>query len=54
MKLVDQLLQLPAQLEDILRRDSIYEELTKVSVPRAAIFCIWDAASIFRSRLKAR
>ncbi len=29
-RLVDQLLRLPAQLEDILRRDSIYEELTKV------------------------
>src|SRR5579862_1312442 len=29
-KLVDQLLHLPSQLEDILRRDSIYEELTKI------------------------
>jgi glucosamine--fructose-6-phosphate aminotransferase (isomerizing) len=29
-KLVDQLLRVPAQLEDILRRDSIYEDLTKV------------------------
>jgi glucosamine--fructose-6-phosphate aminotransferase (isomerizing) len=29
-KLVDQLLHLPRQLEDILRRDSIYEDLTKV------------------------
>jgi glucosamine--fructose-6-phosphate aminotransferase (isomerizing) len=29
-KLVDQLLRLPAQLEEILRRDSIYEDLTKV------------------------
>jgi glucosamine--fructose-6-phosphate aminotransferase (isomerizing) len=28
--LVDQLLRLPAQLEEILRRDSIYEDLTKV------------------------
>jgi glucosamine--fructose-6-phosphate aminotransferase (isomerizing) len=29
-KLVNQLLRLPAQLEEILRRDSIYEDLTKV------------------------
>jgi glucosamine--fructose-6-phosphate aminotransferase (isomerizing) len=29
-KLVDQLLRIPAQLEEILRRDSIYEDLTKV------------------------
>ena len=29
-KLVDQLLHLPSQLEDILRRDSIYEDLTKI------------------------
>jgi glucosamine--fructose-6-phosphate aminotransferase (isomerizing) len=29
-KLVDQLLRVPAQLEEILRRDSIYEDLTKV------------------------
>jgi len=29
-KLVDQLLRVPAQLEDILRRDSIYEDLTKI------------------------
>src|SRR5579883_506424 len=29
-RLVTQLLHLPSQLEDILRRDSIYEELTKV------------------------
>ena len=29
-KLVDQLLHVPGQLEDILRRDSIYEDLTKV------------------------
>ena len=29
-RLVDQLLRVPAQLEDLLRRDSIYEELTKV------------------------
>jgi glucosamine--fructose-6-phosphate aminotransferase (isomerizing) len=29
-KLVDQLLRLPAQLEEILRRDSIYEDLTKI------------------------
>jgi len=29
-KLVDQLLRVPAQLEDILRHDAIYEELTKV------------------------
>jgi len=28
--LVDQLLRIPAQLEDILRRDSIYEDLTKI------------------------
>ena len=28
-QLVDQLLHIPAQLEDILRRDSIYEDLTK-------------------------
>jgi glucosamine--fructose-6-phosphate aminotransferase (isomerizing) len=28
-KLVDQLLRVPAQLEEILRRDSIYEELSK-------------------------
>jgi glutamine---fructose-6-phosphate transaminase (isomerizing) len=30
LKLVDQLLRLPAQLEEILRRDSIYEDLTKI------------------------
>jgi glucosamine--fructose-6-phosphate aminotransferase (isomerizing) len=30
MKLVDQLLKLPAQLEEVLRRDAIYDELTKV------------------------
>ena len=29
MKLVDQLLKLPAQLEEVLRRDAIYDELTK-------------------------
>jgi glucosamine--fructose-6-phosphate aminotransferase (isomerizing) len=29
LKLVDQLLRLPSQLEEILRRDAIYEELTK-------------------------
>jgi glucosamine--fructose-6-phosphate aminotransferase (isomerizing) len=29
-KLVDQLLHIPSQLEDILRRDSIYEDLTKI------------------------
>jgi glucosamine--fructose-6-phosphate aminotransferase (isomerizing) len=29
-KLVEQLVHLPSQLEDILRRDSIYEDLTKV------------------------
>jgi glutamine---fructose-6-phosphate transaminase (isomerizing) len=29
LKLVDQLLRLPAQLEEILRRDAIYEDLTK-------------------------
>jgi glucosamine--fructose-6-phosphate aminotransferase (isomerizing) len=29
-RLVDQLLHLPSQLEDLLRRDSIYDELTKV------------------------
>jgi glucosamine--fructose-6-phosphate aminotransferase (isomerizing) len=29
-QLVDQLLRVPAQLEEILRRDSIYEDLTKV------------------------
>jgi glutamine---fructose-6-phosphate transaminase (isomerizing) len=29
-KLVDQLLHIPGQLEDILRRDSVYEDLTKV------------------------
>ncbi len=29
-KLVDQLLRVPGQLEEILRRDSIYEDLTKV------------------------
>jgi len=29
-KLVDQLLRIPAQLEDLLRRDSIYEDLTKL------------------------
>jgi glucosamine--fructose-6-phosphate aminotransferase (isomerizing) len=29
-KLVDQLLRIPAQLEEILRRESIYEDLTKV------------------------
>ncbi|HLH40543.1 MAG TPA: glutamine--fructose-6-phosphate transaminase (isomerizing) [Bryobacteraceae bacterium] len=29
-KLVDQLLRVPAQLEEILRRDSIYEDLTKI------------------------
>jgi glutamine---fructose-6-phosphate transaminase (isomerizing) len=29
-KLVDQLLRIPAQLEDILRRDSIYEDLAKI------------------------
>ncbi len=29
-RLVDQLLRIPAQLEELLRRDSIYEELTKV------------------------
>src|SRR5579885_2151157 len=29
-KLVDRLLQLPAQLEEILRRDSIYEDLSKL------------------------
>ncbi len=29
-RLVDQLLHIPAQLEDLLRRDSIYEDLTKV------------------------
>jgi glucosamine--fructose-6-phosphate aminotransferase (isomerizing) len=28
--LVDQLLRLPAQLEEILRHDAIYEELTKI------------------------
>ncbi|HUA84367.1 MAG TPA: glutamine--fructose-6-phosphate transaminase (isomerizing) [Bryobacteraceae bacterium] len=30
LKLVDQLLRVPAQLEEILRRDSIYEDLTKI------------------------
>jgi len=30
MKLVDQLLKLPAQLEEVLRNDGIYDELTKV------------------------
>jgi glucosamine--fructose-6-phosphate aminotransferase (isomerizing) len=30
MKLVDQLLKLPAQLEEVLRRDAIYDDLTKV------------------------
>jgi glucosamine--fructose-6-phosphate aminotransferase (isomerizing) len=30
LKLVDQLLKLPAQLEEVLRRDAIYDELTKV------------------------
>jgi glucosamine--fructose-6-phosphate aminotransferase (isomerizing) len=30
LKLVDQLLKLPAQLEEILRNDGIYDELTKV------------------------
>src|SRR5260221_12161185 len=30
MKLVDQLLKLPALIEDVLRRDAIYDELTKV------------------------
>ena len=30
MKLAEQLLKLPAQLEDVLRRDAIYDELTKV------------------------
>jgi glutamine---fructose-6-phosphate transaminase (isomerizing) len=30
MKLADQLLKLPAQLEEVLRRDGIYEELTKI------------------------
>jgi glucosamine--fructose-6-phosphate aminotransferase (isomerizing) len=30
MKLADQLLKLPAQLEEVLRRDAIYDELTKV------------------------
>src|SRR5271169_1243741 len=29
MKLADQLLKLPAQLEEVLRRDAIYDELTK-------------------------
>src|SRR5437899_2130782 len=29
-RLVDQLLRLPAQLEELLRRESIYEDLTKV------------------------
>ena len=30
LKLVDQLLKLPAVIEDVLRRDAIYEDLTKV------------------------
>src|SRR5215471_3666409 len=30
MKLAEQLLKLPAQLEEVLRRDAIYDELTKV------------------------
>ena len=30
LKLVDQLLKLPALIEDVLRRDAIYDELTKV------------------------
>ena len=30
MKLADQLLKLPAQLEEVLRRDGIYEDLTKI------------------------
>ncbi len=30
MKLVDQLLKLPAQLEEVLRREAVYDELTKV------------------------
>jgi glucosamine--fructose-6-phosphate aminotransferase (isomerizing) len=30
MKLADQLLKLPAQLEEVLRREGVYEDLTKV------------------------
>ena len=53
LKLVEELLHIPVQLEDILRRDGVYEELAKTcSAP--PIFCTWDAASISPSRLRAR
>ncbi len=52
-KLVDQLLRIPAQLEDILRRDSIYEDLAKI-LYRATDFLYLGPGARFRWRWKAR
>ena len=52
-RLVDQLLHIPLKLEELLRRDSIYEDLTR-SCSEPPIFCIWAAASISPSPSRAR
>src|ERR1700722_454727 len=39
-KLVDQLLHVPGQLEDILRRDSVYEDLTKALFRGSDFLCL--------------
>jgi len=49
MMLVDQLLKLPAVIEDVLRRDAIYEDLTKFCSAPTDFLISGAAASHFPS-----
>ena len=53
LKLVDQLLKLPALIEDVLRRDAIYEDLTKVLF-RVHRFPVPGAGHPFPDRARRR